>query len=96
MLELEMEEKITRTKLIYEEKMRGVMPLSVREKLEETIAALKAQSTILEQKASILQTELDSRTNRNTPNRTIPNRNTSNRTPSKTPTKGSPFLKARG
>ena len=96
MLELEMEEKITRTKLIYEEKMRGVMPLSVREELEETIAALKAQSTILEQKASILQTELDSRTNRNTPNRTIPNRNTSNRTPSKTPTKGSPFLKARG
>ena len=61
------------------------MPLSVREELEETIAALKAQSTILEQKAGILQSELDSRTKRNTPNRT----------PNKASARGSPFLKAR-
>ena len=39
----------------------GAVPNTVREELEETIAALKAQSTILEQKATLLQSELEHR-----------------------------------
>jgi len=62
MSDLEAQEKIARTKLACEERLKGVVPNTIREELEETIAALKAQSTILEQKAHVLQSELNHRT----------------------------------
>ena len=70
----------------------GEVPMSVREELEETIAALKAQSTILEQKATILQTELDQRTSR-TP---TGGRTATPKTPTKSQGRTPARIKARG
>ncbi|XP_056023139.1 centrosomal protein of 112 kDa-like isoform X2 [Ostrea edulis] len=53
------EEKITHLKLSFEEKLRGLVPSSVRQELEDTITALKSQINSLQQKTLILQEEVD-------------------------------------
>ncbi|XP_052772842.1 centrosomal protein of 112 kDa-like isoform X2 [Mya arenaria] len=53
------EEKITHLKMSYEEKMRGLMPSSVRQELESTIESLRSQVSSLQQKCNLLQEDLD-------------------------------------
>ncbi|XP_033734026.1 centrosomal protein of 112 kDa-like isoform X4 [Pecten maximus] len=57
--ESDFEEKMTQLKLAYEEKMRGMMSLSVRQELEDTIDSLKSQVNSLQQRSLILQEEID-------------------------------------
>ncbi|XP_052261816.1 centrosomal protein of 112 kDa-like isoform X1 [Dreissena polymorpha] len=56
------EEKITHLKMAYEEKMRGLMPSSVRQELESTIESLRSQVASLQQKCNLLQEDLDMQT----------------------------------
>ncbi|XP_046555303.1 centrosomal protein of 112 kDa-like [Haliotis rubra] len=58
-VEADQEEKITRLKLHHEEKLRGLMPAVVREELEDTIRSLRSQVNSLQQRAAVLQDELD-------------------------------------
>ncbi|KAK3726631.1 hypothetical protein QZH41_012284 [Actinostola sp. cb2023] len=60
-LDLESQEKISRLRLQYEEKMKGLMPESVREELEDTIESLRQQVSVLQSRAQVLQEELDTR-----------------------------------
>ncbi|XP_069117360.1 centrosomal protein of 112 kDa-like isoform X3 [Argopecten irradians] len=57
--ESDFDEKTTQLKLAYEEKMRGMMSLSVRQELEDTIDSLKSQVNSLQQRSLILQEEID-------------------------------------
>ncbi|XP_021353692.1 centrosomal protein of 112 kDa-like isoform X2 [Mizuhopecten yessoensis] len=57
--ESDFEEKMTHLKLAYEEKMRGMMSVSVRQELEDTIDSLKSQVNSLQQRCVILQEEID-------------------------------------
>ncbi|KAJ8307985.1 hypothetical protein KUTeg_012859 [Tegillarca granosa] len=57
--EADHEEKVTHLKLSFEERMRGLMPSSVRQELEDTIDSLKSQVHSLQQKTALLQEELD-------------------------------------
>ncbi|XP_055954492.1 centrosomal protein of 112 kDa isoform X3 [Patella vulgata] len=57
--ESDYEEKVTRLKLNYEERIRGLIPTEVRQELEDTIEALKSQVYSLQQRASVLQDEVD-------------------------------------
>ncbi|KAK3093597.1 hypothetical protein FSP39_017877 [Pinctada imbricata] len=58
-MEADHEEKVTHLKLSYEERMRGLMPTAVRQELEDTIESLKSQVNSLQQKALVLQEEVD-------------------------------------
>ncbi|XP_078313645.1 centrosomal protein of 112 kDa-like isoform X5 [Crassostrea virginica] len=58
-MEADNEEKITHLKLSFEEKLRGLIPSSVRQELEDTITSLKSQINSLQQKTLILQEEVD-------------------------------------
>ncbi|XP_061173000.1 centrosomal protein of 112 kDa-like isoform X3 [Saccostrea echinata] len=58
-MEADHEEKITHLKLSFEEKLRGLIPSSVRQELEDTITSLKSQINSLQQKTLILQEEVD-------------------------------------
>eukprot|EP00105_Crassostrea_gigas_P003371 XP_011416197.1 PREDICTED: centrosomal protein of 112 kDa isoform X1 [Crassostrea gigas] len=58
-MEADHEEKITHLKLSFEEKLRGLVPSSVRQELEDTIGSLKSQINSLQQKTLILQEEVD-------------------------------------
>ncbi|XP_046339268.2 centrosomal protein of 112 kDa-like isoform X3 [Haliotis rufescens] len=58
-LEADQEEKITKLKLSNEERMRGLMPAVVRQELEDTIRSLRSQVNSLQQRAAVLQDELD-------------------------------------
>ncbi|XP_063427729.1 centrosomal protein of 112 kDa-like isoform X3 [Mytilus trossulus] len=60
-MEADHDEKITQLKLAFEEKMRGLMPSSVRQELEDTIDSLKSQVNSLQQKTLVLQEDLDLR-----------------------------------
>ncbi|XP_065826442.1 centrosomal protein of 112 kDa-like isoform X2 [Oscarella lobularis] len=60
-LQLENQDKITKLRLQYEEKMKGLLPSSLRNELEGTIASLKSQTLLLQQRNKLLQDELDSR-----------------------------------
>ncbi|XP_078612009.1 centrosomal protein of 112 kDa-like isoform X3 [Branchiostoma floridae x Branchiostoma japonicum] len=59
--EIDQQEKLTHLQQQYEDRMRGLMPASLRQELEDTIASLKAQVNSLQQRASILQEELDAK-----------------------------------
>ncbi|XP_013402833.1 centrosomal protein of 112 kDa [Lingula anatina] len=59
--EAEYEDKINDLRYQHENKMKGLMPVSLRNELEDTIASLKAQVTALQQRAEILQDELNTR-----------------------------------
>uniref|UniRef100_A0A3Q4G2N6 Centrosomal protein 112 n=1 Tax=Neolamprologus brichardi TaxID=32507 RepID=A0A3Q4G2N6_NEOBR len=43
----------------YEEKIKGLMPVELRQELEDTISSLKAQVNFLQMRASLLQEDLD-------------------------------------
>nr|XP_046270515.1 centrosomal protein of 112 kDa isoform X2 [Scatophagus argus] len=57
--ELETEEKVTVVRKEYEERIKGLMPVELRQELEDTIASLKAQVNFLQKRASLLQEDLD-------------------------------------
>ncbi|XP_073876258.1 centrosomal protein of 112 kDa isoform X14 [Macaca fascicularis] len=50
--------KITYIRQEYETKLKGLMPASLRQELEDTISSLKSQVNFLQKRASILQEEL--------------------------------------
>ncbi|XP_060242487.1 centrosomal protein of 112 kDa isoform X3 [Meriones unguiculatus] len=56
--ELEVQEQIMCIRQEYETKFKGLMPVSLRQELEETISSLKSQVNFLQKRASILQEEL--------------------------------------
>ncbi|XP_009869603.1 PREDICTED: centrosomal protein of 112 kDa-like, partial [Apaloderma vittatum] len=57
--ELETQEQITHIRQEYETTLKGLMPASLRQELEDTIVSLKSQVNILEKRVSILQEELN-------------------------------------
>ncbi|XP_068770203.1 centrosomal protein of 112 kDa isoform X7 [Struthio camelus] len=57
--ELETQEQMTHIRQEYETKLKGLMPASMRQELEDTIVSLKSQVNILQKRASVLQEELD-------------------------------------
>uniref|UniRef100_A0A2R9CJU2 Centrosomal protein 112 n=2 Tax=Pan paniscus TaxID=9597 RepID=A0A2R9CJU2_PANPA len=56
--DLESQEQITYIRQEYETKLKGLMPASLRQELEDTISSLKSQVNFLQKRASILQEEL--------------------------------------
>lgn len=56
--ELEAQEQMTYIRQEYEAKFKGLMPVSLRQELEDTISSLKSQVNFLQKRASILQEEL--------------------------------------
>ncbi|KAL8592673.1 hypothetical protein ACOMHN_037613 [Nucella lapillus] len=60
-LEADHEEKTTRLKLEHEEKVRAMLPGEMKQELEDTICSLKCQVDTLQQRAAMLQEELDAR-----------------------------------
>ncbi|XP_067914608.1 centrosomal protein of 112 kDa isoform X2 [Heterodontus francisci] len=57
--ELETQEQITHIQQEYEMKIKGLMPATVRQELENTIVSMKSQITFLQKRASVLQEELN-------------------------------------
>uniref|UniRef100_A0A8C4YGB7 Centrosomal protein 112 n=1 Tax=Gopherus evgoodei TaxID=1825980 RepID=A0A8C4YGB7_9SAUR len=57
--ELETQEQVTYIRQEYETKLKGLMPVSLRKELEDTIASLKSQVNFLQKRASVLQEELN-------------------------------------
>ncbi|XP_077591251.1 centrosomal protein of 112 kDa isoform X3 [Stigmatopora nigra] len=57
--ELESEEKVTAVRQEYEEKIKGLIPVELRQELEDTIASLTAQVNFLQRRAHFLQEDLD-------------------------------------
>ncbi|XP_041072480.1 centrosomal protein of 112 kDa isoform X1 [Carcharodon carcharias] len=62
--ELETQEQITHIQQEYEMKIKGLMPATVRQELEDTISSMKSQVTFLQKRASVLQEELNTYRNR--------------------------------
>ncbi|XP_039181450.1 centrosomal protein of 112 kDa isoform X6 [Crotalus tigris] len=56
--DLETQEQVTSIRQEYETKLKGLMPASLRQELEDTILSLKSQVNFLRKRASILQEEL--------------------------------------
>uniref|UniRef100_A0A4X2L6G8 Centrosomal protein 112 n=1 Tax=Vombatus ursinus TaxID=29139 RepID=A0A4X2L6G8_VOMUR len=56
--EMESQEQLTYIRQEYETKLKGLMPASLRQELEDTISSLKSQVNFLQKRASILQEEL--------------------------------------
>ncbi|XP_048346975.1 centrosomal protein of 112 kDa isoform X3 [Sphaerodactylus townsendi] len=57
--DFETQEQMTSIRQEYEAKLKGLMPASLRQELEDTIISLKSQVTFLQKRASILQEELN-------------------------------------
>ncbi|XP_071672871.1 centrosomal protein of 112 kDa isoform X4 [Patagioenas fasciata] len=57
--ELETHEQMTHIRQEYETTLRGLMPASLRQELEDTIVSLKSQVNILQKRVSVLQEELN-------------------------------------
>ncbi len=55
------EQSILALKMHYEERLKGLLPLSIKQDYEETIVALRSQVDSLQQRTIILQAELDER-----------------------------------
>ncbi|XP_022103456.1 centrosomal protein of 112 kDa-like [Acanthaster planci] len=53
------QDRMTHLKQEYEHRMRGLMPLNVRQELEDTIESLKAQVSALQQRSMLLQEDID-------------------------------------
>ncbi|XP_078082136.1 centrosomal protein of 112 kDa isoform X2 [Mustelus asterias] len=62
--ELEAQEQITHIQQEYEMKIKGLMPATVQQELEDTISSMKSQVTFLQKRASVLQEELNTYRNR--------------------------------
>lgn len=60
-VELDSQEKLSRLRLQHEEKIKGLMPASLREDLEDTIESLRQQISVLQSRTRVLQEELDTR-----------------------------------
>ncbi|KAM3847702.1 centrosomal protein of 112 kDa isoform 3-T3 [Vipera latastei] len=56
--DLDTQEQMTSIRQEYETKLKGLMPASLRQELEDTILSLKSQVNFLRKRASILQDEL--------------------------------------
>nr|CAB3229848.1 centrosomal protein of 112 kDa-like [Phallusia mammillata] len=65
-LEYELKDQITRVKMQYEERMKGLLPKSLKDDLEETISCLKSQVKSLQQRTEILQDEVEAERVRST------------------------------
>eukprot|EP00794_Sanderia_malayensis_P009215 gene9215-10189_t len=59
--QIKSEESISRLRLEYEEKIRGLLPNSARNELEDTIQALRDQISVIQLRAMTLQEELEDR-----------------------------------
>ncbi|KFQ31410.1 Centrosomal protein of 112 kDa, partial [Mesitornis unicolor] len=57
--ELETHEQMTHIRQEYETTLKGLMPASLRQELEDTIVSLKSQVNMLQKRTSVLQEELD-------------------------------------
>ncbi|XP_039264803.2 centrosomal protein of 112 kDa-like isoform X1 [Styela clava] len=57
--EFDLKDKLTRVKMDYEERMKGLLPASLRKDMEDTITCLRSQVSSLQQRVSILQDEVD-------------------------------------
>ncbi|CAF0936063.1 unnamed protein product [Brachionus calyciflorus] len=60
-LSLEQDQYVTKLKMQYEEKLKGLLPNDAKKDYEETISALKNQIDSLQQRTILLQSELDER-----------------------------------
>nr|XP_033817620.1 centrosomal protein of 112 kDa isoform X3 [Geotrypetes seraphini] len=58
--ELEVQEQVNQLRQVYELKLKGLMPMSLRKELEDTISSLKSQVCFLQKRAAVLQENLDS------------------------------------
>ncbi|EDO31913.1 predicted protein, partial [Nematostella vectensis] len=58
-IELDAQERVSRMRLQYEEKMKGLLPADLRDELEDTIESLRQQISVLQSRANILQEEID-------------------------------------
>ncbi|XP_030064313.1 centrosomal protein of 112 kDa [Microcaecilia unicolor] len=57
--ELEVQEQIIQLRQMYEMKLKGLMPMSLRKELEDTVGSLKSQVTFLQKRTAALQENLD-------------------------------------
>ncbi|KAG5832876.1 hypothetical protein ANANG_G00295840 [Anguilla anguilla] len=57
--ELETQEQVTQIRQECEVKIKGLMPVALRQELEDTIASLKSQVNFLQKRAAVLQEDLD-------------------------------------
>ncbi|XP_033097473.1 centrosomal protein of 112 kDa-like [Anneissia japonica] len=57
--EFEQKEQITQLKQEHENRLRGLLPQSVHQELEKTISSLKSQVNTLQQRANVMQEEID-------------------------------------
>ncbi|KAM6403292.1 centrosomal protein of 112 kDa [Rhynochetos jubatus] len=57
--ELEFREQVTNIRLDYETRLKGLMPASLRQELEDTIASLQSQVNIQRKTVTVLQEELN-------------------------------------
>ncbi|XP_030362436.1 centrosomal protein of 112 kDa isoform X2 [Strigops habroptila] len=57
--ELETHEQMTHIRQEYEATLKGLMPATLRQELEDTIVSLKSQVNILQKRVSVLQEELN-------------------------------------
>ncbi|XP_018091007.1 centrosomal protein of 112 kDa-like isoform X2 [Xenopus laevis] len=57
--ELSAQEQVTQIRQDYELKIKGFMPATVRQELEDTITSLKSQVNFLQKRAQVLQEDLD-------------------------------------
>lgn len=51
--------KVTELRQQFETKLRGLMPICVRNELEDTIASLRSQVSSLQQRCIVLEEEVD-------------------------------------
>ncbi|XP_066560357.1 centrosomal protein of 112 kDa isoform X2 [Amia ocellicauda] len=57
--DLEKQEEVTHIRQECEAKIKGLMPVALRQELEDTIASLKSQVNFLQKRAAVLQEDLD-------------------------------------
>ncbi|XP_062886697.1 centrosomal protein of 112 kDa isoform X2 [Mobula hypostoma] len=62
--ELDTQEQIIHIQQEYEMKIKGLMPAAIQKELEDTIVSMKAQITLLQKRASVLQEELNTYRNK--------------------------------
>ncbi|XP_028406543.1 centrosomal protein of 112 kDa-like [Dendronephthya gigantea] len=57
--EIRLQEKISKLQYDYEERMTSLLPIELKEELEDTIRSLRQQISLLQSRADVLQEELD-------------------------------------
>ncbi|XP_074647781.1 centrosomal protein of 112 kDa-like [Tubulanus polymorphus] len=58
-MDVDHEHKMIHVKMLYEKRIKGLLPVAMQKDLEETIISLKSQVNSLQQRSSLLQDELD-------------------------------------